>query len=285
MESSNLEEILSGTASTPAPPEPGQPAQTTEPPVAAQPEPEDDEDEAKGEVAGTPPAPKEDHLERARKGLEAAVKAERDKRQAAEQREQQVKAELQAERERWQRPASDADAPKREQFQSDDAYFRAVGRYEAKQEQQAEQARQAEEREVRERLERETVLAVRTRDVVAQAMTHQGFDFTAFAQTPITEPMMEAILESDSGGAVVHHLVANQTEATRIAKLSPAAQVRQIVQLEAKLKEAPSAAAPAPAAAPAVALPKTLTNERDQRGRFAPAYQGPTPLNVILESR
>jgi len=289
----NLDSILGGQAAAPAASTTEQPAATAAATPAAQPEaaePKAEGTQATGDdTTATPAAPqKDDHLEKARKGLEAAVKAERDKRQAAEQRAQQIEAELRAERERRQPQASDADAPQRAQFPTDEAYFRALGRYEAKQEREAEMQREAHERAVRERLERETVLSSRTHDVVAQAMAIDGFDFGAFAQTPITEPMMEAILESEAGGAVVHHLAAHPKEAADIAKLAPAAQVRAIVRLEEKLKADPAAAQAGAGAAPAasqVQLPKTLTNERDTRGRFTPAYQGPTPLNAILGTR
>lgn len=71
-------------------------------------------------------------------------------------------------------------------------------------------------------------------------------DFAEVAQNPdlpVTPVMGEAILDSELGPKILYHLGQNPTEAARIAKLSPVAQVREITKLEAMLS--PETAKPA----------------------------------------
>jgi hypothetical protein len=73
-------------------------------------------------------------------------------------------------------------------------------------------------------------------------------DYAEVAQNPelpVTPAMGEAILESEIGTKILYHLGQNPAEAARIAKLSPASQVREIGKLEAKL-ESPKATESAP---------------------------------------
>lgn len=79
--------------------------------------------------------------------------------------------------------------------------------------------------------------AMQKRDVLfAEAQKLGNFDPDEFAENvKITGPMADAILDSDVGAKLVHHLNANPDEAARIANLSPARQAAEIGKLEAKL--------------------------------------------------
>lgn len=68
---------------------------------------------------------------------------------------------------------------------------------------------------------------------------------------PITKAMAEAMGDSDIGADIAYHLGSNMEEAKRIAALAPSAQIRAIVQLEAKLAAATPAPAPVVSKAPA----------------------------------
>ncbi len=78
-------------------------------------------------------------------------------------------------------------------------------------------------------------------------------DFEQVAYNPkltITDIMAQAIQSSDVGPDVAYFLGANPKEASRIAKLSPIMQAREIGRIEAKVAEAPpvkkASSAPAP---------------------------------------
>jgi hypothetical protein len=69
------------------------------------------------------------------------------------------------------------------------------------------------------------------------------------ADVPVTQKMREAILESDVGALLTYHLAKHPSEAERIAKLSPNAQLKAIGVIEASLASKPApqqSKAPAP---------------------------------------
>jgi hypothetical protein len=248
-----------------------------------------------GEETGTPPEQphKDDPLDKARKGLEAAAAAERKKRQDAEARAEAARQELEALRRQYQ-PQQQAPAqasqeqqqeePKREDFASDVDYIRALARHEAKLMREAEKVQEAKEREEREAAERAEAKRTKSEGIVAAAMALEGFDLQAFARVPVTDDMLDAILESDAGDKLVHFLATNPQEASRIAGLSKARQIAELTRIEDRLK-APQQEQEETPAKPRPQLPNTLTQARDTRGRFekSDAYDGPTPLNAILK--
>jgi hypothetical protein len=238
-----------------------------------------------GEEAGAPPESqkKEDPLEKARKGLEAAAKAERERRQAAEQRAEAAERrarelELLHQRPAPKQPTQDADPkPTRADFQSEDEWLDARDAWRDRQ-------REREVTEARQK-QHEQELTTRSQRVLAEAQALPGFDMTKFVSTPISEPMFRAILASEVPGQLVHYLTANQEEALRIAQMpSQERQVMALARIEDKLAAQPAEEDDTPPKKE-VQLPETLTKTRDARGRFEPAYSGPTPLNAILASK
>lgn len=227
--------------------------------------------EATGEeVAATPAeAPKETN-DTAR-GLQAAVVAERQKRQAVEARLRQ----LQQAQQGTQQPADGAPDPAQYQDNPQE-YWRLLARHEARQElanavQQSQQA-QAQHAET------ERVAQVQDRLNAAVFIGQSKFkDFDAVINGGLapflSDAMREEIAESEHGPEVAYWLGKNPAEAQRLSVLSPRALAREVVKLEAKV-----------VAPPKPVLPRTLTQDRDSRGQFAnaAAYDGPTPLDAVL---
>lgn len=63
-----------------------------------------------------------------------------------------------------------------------------------------------------------------------------------FDRTVISQPMADAITDSDIGPEIAAHLAKDQAESRRIASLSPVAAMREILKLEAKLATEPASA-------------------------------------------
>lgn len=243
-----------------------------------------DTGEAKGEEQTTPPVAeqKDDHLEKARKGLEAAAKAERERRQAAEARAEAAERKARELEMQYRQPkptpqpqTEDA-KPLRSQFQTEDEWLDARDAWrDRERERETIRARQ-------EQAERERV--TRTESALAEAQKIEGFDLQAFMRVPVSEPMADAILDSDAPGKLVHYLQQNPDEATRIAQMpSTARQIAALARIEDKLSAEPDAPTPEKKAPPE--LPQTLTQARNAKGQFEPAYSGPTPLNAILATK
>jgi len=141
--------------------------------------------------------------------------------------------------------AEDPKEPKREQFEDYETYLRAVTKYDA--EQTAGKALKT-EREAREKAE-QTSKATAGQDKLAKDWSEreQAFQATtkdyAEAVTEYVEGGLKelsdvarrAIVESEVGPQVLHHLATNEEDAERIAELSPIAQVKELGRLEAKM--------------------------------------------------
>lgn len=277
-----LENILSGEQSTAteAAPEQTTTAETQEPDQGATTEAQ----QSTGEQTGAPPEPqKEDPLEKHSKGLEAAAAAERKRRQEAESKRQEAEARAQAlqqELEALRRPQQpqrqqDEAKPLRSQFETEDEWLDARDAW-------RDQQRERQSAETR-RAEAERKLYDTTEAIYAQAQALPGFDRAAFDALPLTQPLVEGLIESEQPAELMHFMAANPAEVARIAKLSATAQIKEIARIEDRLK-APKAEATEPEPKDKPQLPNTLTQARDTRGRFDKAgYDGPTPLNAILK--
>lgn len=279
---SSLSSILSGEAAQPEAAEVQQPVETQE--VQQEVEQEAGTGE---EQTGTPPEQpqKDDPLDKARKGLEAAAAAERRKRQEAEQALAAARQELEAFRRQsqpqqtqTQHQERDTDPkPLRSQFETEDEWLDARDAWRDRQREQEAKAKQEQERE--------QTLRQKSESIMAEAMTLEGFSLEAFARVPVTDAMYDAILESEAAPRLVHYLQQNPAEATRISALSAAKQIAEMTRIEDKLKEAPKEEGDKPEPKDKPQLPNTLTQARDTRGRFSEGkgYDGPTPLNAILK--
>lgn len=87
----------------------------------------------------------------------------------------------------------------------------------------------------------------------AEAAREKYDDFEQVAynpSVPVTQVMAEAVMADDLGPEILYHLGTNPAEASRIAKLSPVQQAREIGKLSVKLAATPpgktTSSAPAP---------------------------------------
>lgn len=127
--------------------------------------------------------------------------------------------------------------PKREDFASYEEYLEAKADFRIAQtltglEQKAVEARRAQAVEQRESTWQERQAAA--------AKKYADFEDVALADDlAITPVMAEAMKDSEMGPDVAYHLGKNPAEARRIAMLHPAAQVREIGKIEARLEAKP----------------------------------------------
>lgn len=159
-------------------------------------------------------------------------------------------------------------------------------------EQQQAQRAQAQQQETAER-------EFQARMLTAVSAGERAFpDFTPVVNSGLApflslSPMMhEALIDlGDATHHVAYHLAKNPAEALRLAQISnQRALDRELAKLEVQVMTASSSTPPPlPGAPPAPpTLPKTLTQQRDARGQFAPAgaaYDGPTPLTEIFDRK
>jgi hypothetical protein len=147
------------------------------------------------------------------------------------------------ERERAQQPAQaqPKDVPPVEQFESPEAYAEALAEKKAL-ELIAERERKQQQAQMLE--------AYHEREEAARDK-YDDFEQVAYnPKLPITDVMAQTIQASDVGPDVAYYLGSNPQEATRISKLSPFLQAKEIGKIEAKLASNPpvkkSTSAPAP---------------------------------------
>lgn len=287
MEPTPLENVLSGSPVA-------APATVTSTPAPAPeaPEPQGNDETTTGEHTAAPPADKKQDVppEKRAKGLEAGIAAERDKRQAAERRVQELMQQLAAQQQPAPQPAAPApqaqpqrtdDDPKpvRADFQSEDEWLDA--RDEWRDRQREREAKQQEAAKAQAEFQQKTVSAL------TQAAQLPGFDMELFKSTPISPITADAIVDSDIAGKLIHHLVTNPDEARRIHALPPARQIKEIARIEDRLSQPPAGDDEGdddPPQRTPRKFPETLTQARDARGQFKkPGFDGPTPLNAILK--
>jgi hypothetical protein len=227
------------------------------------------------ETTATPAAEaQEDPIEKHRKGLEAAVIAERRKRQELEHRLEQLQRPPPAQ------PAATEQEPKQADYTDQAEYFRALVRFEAKQLHQAERAEQAREQQQREEQDQASKFQRTAAEVIAKGQAkYQDFDAVINGGlAPYLNPVMQQALVIGGGHEVAYWLAKNPAEAARVSELPPMEMVLEIGRLEAKVKQAEEP--------PKQSIPQTLTQARDARtGQFAPVYDGPTPLDEIVKRR
>lgn len=153
--------------------------------------------------------------------------------------------------------------PDASKFDSYVEWQKAWMRWDRRQEARAEHARTAE-------TAKQTAAAARNESWNSR-VTEAKAEFSDFDQVamnrdlPVTPVMASAIQESDLGPQVLYHLGQHPAEAARIAKLSPASQVRELGKLEAKL-EAETAAA---------------TAKETPQHKATPVSKAPAPLRPI----
>lgn len=209
------------------------------------------------DVTATPtPGPSEGQQPAPKTFTQEELEAEVGKRVAREQRKH-----TRAEQERIARLESDVEelrktpvvakteAPKREQFKTDEEYFWALNDYriDAKISARREAERQEESR-VRQREEQQKTLRSYQQRVTAAEVKYPDFhDVVGAPSLPITDAMAAAIQLHDLGPDVAYHLGKNPSEARRIADLPPMLAAAEIGALAVTLK---AKAPPQPSKAP-----------------------------------
>lgn len=134
---------------------------------------------------------------------------------------------------------ADNGRPTQADYANVDDYVEAMAEWKLGQREQAAQQYQQQQRA--------QTLASKTEGFYAEAQKIPGFDREAFDELPLTRPIAEALIDSESPAALMVHLSANPTEVERIAKLSPARQAAEIGKLETRIASAPKVStAPAP---------------------------------------
>lgn len=125
----------------------------------------------------------------------------------------------------------------RENYSSDREWIEAIA--DAKAEQKAKVIIEAQAREryqAEEGAKRQTV-EQKANKIFAEAAKLGDFDEEDFNEIPYTAAMSEAILESDVGAAIVHHLASNPDLVDRLSSMSPARQAAEIGKLEITLAD------------------------------------------------
>ena len=138
--------------------------------------------------------------------------------------------------------------PERDQYESYEDYIRAVAVHEAreafvsasKEQSEAYQAQQA-QMEDQKLLQSWEERKEKARD------KYEDYDEVTDVDTPVSQAMMRAILESDAGTDIAYYLAKNPAEAERILKLSTARQFIEIGKLELKVQAPPKLTSGAPA--------------------------------------
>lgn len=85
-----------------------------------------------------------------------------------------------------------------------------------------------------------TEQAAFAKQVDAALEKYPDFEHVAFTHPYMTEDMAKAIRVSPVATELAYHLGKNLEEAERISSLSPVAQIRELVRIEAKLEAAPA---------------------------------------------
>lgn len=141
-----------------------------------------------------------------------------------------------------QQPQEGSDEPKRDQFESYEAFIEARATWKAEKaaEERAKKVLDdARKKDEQERSQGETEKVARAWNAKVEKARDALEDFDevcAESEAIVTKPMSDAILESDHGALIAYHLAKNPAEAERISKLSPSKQAAAVVALEEKVK-------------------------------------------------
>lgn len=233
--------------------------------------PEAEQVEATGEqTAATPAETQEPQQDEPTKGLQAALIAERRKRQELEawiRSQQQVAP-------RQEQQASEGVPDPANYHGNEQQYWRDLARHEARQELlglQEQARRHAETVALNERVAKQQERMAQV--VTAGQSKYRDFDAVINGGLApfLSDSLREELGASEQAEDVAYFLGKNPGEAARLAQLDPRSLAREIVRLEQKVRKPEMPA-----------IPQTLTQARDSRGRFDAPYDGPTPLDAVL---
>lgn len=219
--------------------------------------------EQTGEQEEAPPAepPKEEEDKR-QKGLEAALLAERRRRQ-----------EIEAKLSEYVKPKEEPKPltrPARDQYANQEAYEDALLDYGAQKMRlvnEAERVQKEQEKQAEDfaKAADETVSKGRSKYPDFDAVINDGL-------APFLNPVLREALIRGGGHEVAYWLGKNPAEAARISQLPPMSMVLEVGRLQAQAVQPERPPVP----------PRTLTQERNAQGQFKPVFGGPTPLDAIV---
>ena len=156
-----------------------------------------------------------------------------------------------------------AEPPKQEQFETTEAYARALAVQEAE--------KLLEARDIQ-RQQSEVIEAYHDREEEARAK-YDDFEQVAYNQKlRITDTMAQTIQSSELGPDIAYYLGTNPTVADRISKLAPLVQAKEIGRIEAKLASDPPVKKTSNAPAPIVPV--------TPRSSGSPAYDTTDPRSI-----
>lgn len=168
---------------------------------------------------------------------EITKQREQARQEAAQEREarQKLEAELAAIRQQAQPQAKTADEkPQPSQFTDAFEYAEALADWSAE---QALVRRDKEDQERRADEARQKVISSWAQKVAAAKAEIPDFDdMVASSGVAVSDPIRDAILESDVGPQILYHLAKEDDLAQKIASMSPFAALREIGKLEAKFE-------------------------------------------------
>lgn len=177
------------------------------------------------------------------KEAESFAETQYRERRAAEKRAEELEAQLN-ERKSREAPPLEAKEPKREDFESDAAYWDAKIDWKAAEAVRKDRAARAEEQRTAEAQRLDSERIARNR---AFAKTVPDYEETieALATEDLNVPphIAQYLLESDTSPALMYHFAKNTDEFKRIAALSPIKAIAAIGKLEASLEKPKTEAA------------------------------------------
>ena len=205
------------------------------------------EPEAEAEVESEPEAEKEateerkpnpklekrfSELTKQREEARKEAQREREAREALEARLQALEQSNQPQK----ASAEPEDEPQPHQFSDAFEYAKALAEFTAE---KALRERDRQEAERKSNEERQKVLTEWSKRVEAAKAELPDFDdMVASSDVVVTDPIRDAILESDVGPQILYHLAENPEIAEKLATASVASALRQLGKLEAKLEKA-----------------------------------------------
>lgn len=207
----------------------------TEVKAEPEPKPEDTPVEEEAEHKKNPRLQKRfSELTEARKKAEAlaeqtaaTLKAEREAREVAERRAQELT-------QKYEPPKTEPDPePQLSQFNDVNEYSKALKEWSADKALRDKAAEEAQARETEENAKR--VKAWQERQTEARKTLTDYDAKIAASNVKVSNPLRDAIVESDVGPQLLYHLAENPDVAERLNKLSNASALRELGKLEAKL--------------------------------------------------
>lgn len=182
-----------------------------------------------------------------------------------------------------EKPAGEKPEPNPDQYETQAAYVKAVADWQfdrrLREYKASEQAAVAAEKQ---QAQQQTYQEKFGATITAGRATFEDFDEVIEAlqdpAIPITRELVETLIQSENGAALLYHLAQNPEEAVRIAKLPALAAARELGKLEARIATKEPEAEPeekVPPAPPVDTAPKPISPIRKPAGSGTPRPDTP----------